>query len=62
MLGPVTVTVVCDCMLITILSMTLKPQVISCAEATDALAIHAGDLKVENLLCLMCVFMKLKLF
>ena len=57
--------VVFDGMVISILSMSVKLLEISCAEAVDALAPWAGDLKTEDLLsplCLLCVFKKLNLF
>ena len=56
---------VSDCMPIPILSMLFEPLEILCAEAVDALAPQAGDLKAEDLLSplhLMCVFKKLNLY
>ena len=48
-------------MLISILSVSVEPLEMLCAQAADALAPRAGDLKAENLhpLHLMCVFNKL---
>ena len=54
--------VVSDSMLISILSMSVAPLKMSCAEAGVGLAPQAGDLKAEDLLSpslLMCVFKKL---
>ena len=51
--------VVSDNMLISIVSVLVKPLQMSCAEAVDALAAQAGDLKVKDLLSplhLMCLF------
>ena len=42
-----------DSMLITIQSMSVEPLEMSCAEAMDALAPWAGDLKAEESLSLM---------
>ena len=59
--GPIVVT---DCMLISRVSMLVGPLDMSCAEAVDALAPRAGDLKAEDLLSplfLICVFKKLNL-
>ena len=50
--------------LISILSVLIEPLEISCAEAVDALAPRAGDLKDEDMLSplrLMCIFKKLNL-
>ena len=57
--------VVSDCMLISILSVSVEPLEMLCAEAADALASWAGDLKAEYLLSamrLICIFKKLYLF
>ena len=61
MLGLVTegYIVLSDCMLISILSMSAESLEILCAEAADALAPQALDLKSDNLLSvlhLMCDF------
>ena len=56
--------VVSLCKLISILSMSVGPLVISCSEAVVALDPLVGDLKAEDLmspLLLMCVFKKLNL-
>ena len=56
--------VVSDHMLISILSMSVEPPEMSCAEATDALTPWARDLNSEDLpspLHLMSVFKKLNL-
>ena len=56
--------VVSDCMLISILSVSVKVLEMLCVEAVDALAPQARDLKAEDLLslfCLMCVLKKLNL-
>ena len=53
-----------DCMLISILSVSVKAPAISCVEATEALAPRAWDLKPDNLLSplhLMCNFRNQKL-
>ena len=42
--------VVSDHMLISTLSVSVEPMDMSCAEAVDALAPQAGDLKPEDLL------------
>ena len=55
---------VSDCMLISILSVLVKPLEMLCAEAADPMALLAGDFKAEDLLssfCLMCVFKSLNL-
>ena len=52
---------VSDYMLISILSVSVEPLEMSCAEAADTLAPCAGDLKPDNLLsplCLMCNYKK----
>ena len=56
--------VVPDHMLIAILSMSVESLEMWHAEVVDALALRAGDLKLEDLrspLCLVCVFKKLNL-
>ena len=53
---------VSDCMLISILSMSVEPLEVLCAEAADALASPERDLKLEDLLsplCMMCAFKRL---
>ena len=53
---------VSDHMLTSILSMSVEPPEILCAEAVDALAPQVWDLKTEDLLSplhLMCIFKKL---
>ena len=54
--------VVSDRILISILSMSVEPLEMSCAELVDALAPQMRDLQPESPLHLMCVFNKLKLF
>ena len=54
--------VMSDLMLISIISVLFEPLEMTCAEATNALASWAGNLKAEDLLSplhLMCVFKKL---
>ena len=56
--------VVSDCMLITLLSVSVEPLEMSCAEAVDAQSAWAVNLKPEDLLSLLhliCVFKKLNL-
>ena len=56
--------VVYDCMLISILSVLVEALEMLCAEAADALAPRAGNLKPDDLLSplhLICVFKKLNL-
>ena len=56
--------VVSDCMLISLLSVSVEALEMLCAEAAHALAPQAGDLMPENLLSLlhlMWVFTKLNL-
>ena len=53
---------VSDRMFISILSISVEPLQISCAEAVVALAAHTWDLKAEDLpspFLLMCAFQKL---
>ena len=55
---------VSDHILIPILSFPVEPLEMTCAEAVDALAPQAWDLKAEDLLSplhVMCVFKKLNL-
>ena len=57
--------VVSDYMPILLLSVSVEPLEMSCAEAADALAPQSKDLKAEDLLCplcLMCIFNKLHLY
>ena len=42
-------------MLISILSMSVEPLEMSCAESVDALAPQAGDFKVESLVSDVCL-------
>ena len=55
---------VSDCMVISILYMSVEALEMSCAETVGALAPRARDLKPEDLLSLlylMCIFKKLNL-
>ena len=55
---------VSDCLLNSILSISVKALELLCAEAADALALHAGDLTPDAFLSslnLMCIFKKLNL-